>query len=68
MAVLTRREIDHSVRATLRFLSEVDSFPFFWSWFKLLKEGFNLHSEDLRIIEFQVDGKILLFRSGRGCQ
>ena len=29
MAVLTRREVEHGVRATLRFLSKVEFFPFF---------------------------------------
>ena len=33
MAALTRREVDHCVRATLRLLSEVDSCPVFRSRF-----------------------------------
>ena len=61
MAVLTRRKVDDAVRAKLRFLS-----PFFWSRFKRFKERFNPHSEDLKIIEFQVDEYIFRFRSGKG--
>ena len=55
MAVLTRRELDHGVRATLRFLSNLEFFPLFRSWLKRSKGGFDPHSEDLNIIESQVD-------------
>ena len=55
MAVLTRREVDDGVRATLRFLSKVDFLPFFQSWFKGFKKGFNSHSERLNTHESQVD-------------
>ena len=66
MAVLTRREVDDGVRATLRFPSEVDFFPFFQSWFEQFKKGFNLHREHLEILESQIDWWIVRFRSGRG--
>ena len=56
MAVLTRREVDAGVRATLRLLSEVDFFSFFRSWFNGSKEGLDPHSEQLKPIESQVDG------------
>ena len=49
MAVLTRREVDDGVRATVRFLSKVQFFPFFRSWFKGSKEGLDPHSEHLKI-------------------
>ena len=42
MAILTRREVDDGPRATLRFLSKVDSFPLFQSWFKGSEERFML--------------------------
>ena len=66
MVVLTRREVDHGVRATLRFLSKVDFFPFFRSWFKRSKEGLNPEQWRLKIIGSQVDGYIFCFQSGRG--
>ena len=65
MAVLTRREVDEGVRATLRLLSKVDSCPFFRSRFKQSKEGFNLRSKHLETNESQVDEKIFRFRSGQ---
>ena len=34
MAVFSQRGVDHDVRATLRFFSKVEFFPFFQSWFK----------------------------------
>ena len=52
MAVLTRREVDNGVRATSRFLSKFDFFPFFRSWLKRSKEGSNPpppHSKDFKI-------------------
>ena len=49
------REVDDGVRATLRFLSEVDFFPFFRSWFKRSEEGFDPHREHRKIIQPQVD-------------
>ena len=49
MAVLTRREVDDGVKAMLRLFSKVELFPFFQSWLKRSKEGFNLHSEDLKL-------------------
>ena len=66
MAVLTRREVDEGVRATLRFLSKAEFLPFFRSWFKRSKEGLHPHSEHLKIIESQVDELIFRFRLGRG--
>ena len=44
MAVLTRREVDDGVRATLRFPSRVDFFPFFRSWFYPHSELFKILS------------------------
>ena len=32
------KEVDDGVRATLRFLSKVESFPFFRSWLKRFKK------------------------------
>ena len=55
MAVLTRREVDGGVRAPLRFLSKVDLFPFFRSWFKRSKEGFDPHSEHFISTESRID-------------
>ena len=55
MAVLTRREVDHGVSATLRFLSKVEFFPFFRTWLKQFKEGFSPHSEHLKTIDFLID-------------
>ena len=68
MAVLTRREVDDGVRATLRFLSKVE---FFLSS-GLVSNGLKKDStppppnEDLKIIESQVDEQIFRFRLGRG--
>ena len=50
MAVLTRREVEESVRATLRFASRSEFPPFFRSWLKRHKEGYNPHSEPLKTI------------------
>ena len=66
MAVLTRKEVDDGVRATLRFLSKVEFIPIFRYWFKRSKEGLNPHSERLKIIEPQVDEQIFRFHSERG--
>ena len=63
MEVLTWREVDHGLRATLRSLSKVDFLP---SWLKRSPEGLNPHREDRKITESQVDGWIFRFRSGRG--
>ena len=54
------------MRATLRFLPKVDFFPFFRSWLKWSKEGFDPHSEHLETIGSQVEETIFRFRSGRG--
>ena len=49
---LTRREVDDGIKATLRlFLSTVEFFPFFRSWLIRSEEGFDPHSEDLKIVE-----------------
>ena len=68
MALLTRREVEDGVRGTLRSLSKLDFFSFFRSWFKRSKEGFDLHSEHLKIIESQFGEEKLRFRSGRECE
>ena len=52
MTVLTRREVDDGVRATLRFLSKIDFLPV---WVQTVEEGFNPYSEHLKILESQVD-------------
>ena len=61
MAVLTRRELDDGVKETLKFLSKVEFFPFFRSWFERPKEEFNPYSEHFKTIEFQVDEKTFRF-------
>ena len=66
MAVLTRREVDDDVRATLRLLSKVDFFPFFRSWFKWSKERFDPHSENLKINWFSSWWINLSFPFGKG--
>ena len=66
MAVLTRREVDDSGRAAFRFLSKVEIFPFFQSWFKQSKGVFNLLSEDFKTIEAEVDECRFRFRSRIG--
>ena len=68
MAVLTQGEVDHDVRATVWFLSKVDFFPSFRSWFKGSKEGFDPHSEVLETIESQFEEYTFRFRLGRECQ
>ena len=55
MAVLTRREVDDGVRETLRLLLNIDFFPFFRSWLKRSKEGFDPRSEPLKVMESYVD-------------
>ena len=68
MVLFARREIDRAVRASLRFLSKIESFPSFRSWLKRSSKGFNLRSEHLEVIESPVYEKIFRFRSGRACQ
>ena len=51
IAVLIRGQVDDGVRVTLRFLSKVEVFNFFRSWFKRSKKEFNVHNEYLKITE-----------------
>ena len=63
------REVDDGVKATLRFLSKVDFFPFFRSWLESSKEEFDPHGEDLNITDSSWWINLLVLTGGGGrCQ
>ena len=67
MTVLTRREVDHDVWVTLRFLSKVEFIPFFRSWLKRSKEGSSTHREHLKKLDLKLINKTFVFnRKGGG--